>query len=133
MVDFLQQEDGDQQFFDSSSQVEEHFMVLSAAAQGNDKAVVATLKLTVLLQNQPMVFLVDSGSTHSFLDSAVCSSLSGVQPLRMPVTVKVANGQQLQCTELLPHGQWSCAGYQFDTPFQFIPLGAMMAFSDWIG
>lgn len=65
-------------------------MALSAAAHGDSSAATATMKLFVMLQGKQLVFLVDSGSTHFFLDSSLLSTLSGVQSLKMPVKVKVA-------------------------------------------
>lgn len=44
-----------------------------------------------------MIFLVDSGSTHSFVDRAVAVKLQGVS--QMPVSmVKVANGSLVPCS-----------------------------------
>lgn len=122
MVEFLQQDDSDQQFYDSSSQVDDQLMAISAAAMGDCKASATTMKLAVMFHGHRLLFLVDSGSTHSFLDSKLLSICPTAKTL--PVPVRVANGHILQCTHFLPNASWTCTDATFSTRFQFIPLGS---------
>jgi hypothetical protein len=83
-----------------------------------------TFKLAGVIQDQQIQFLVDSGSTHSFLNSTFIPQLSGVVPMQATMSVKVANGEQLQCNQALLNCPWTCEGHQFNTQFKFIALGA---------
>ena len=80
---------------------EANAIFLSAAALGKISApAITTMKLKVQLQGQPMIFLVDSGSTHSFVDCTVASKLQGVVPMHVSM-VKVANGSLVLCSQQL--------------------------------
>ncbi|XP_073359010.1 uncharacterized protein [Aegilops tauschii subsp. strangulata] len=102
---------------------EANAMTLSAAAIGDPTVpAVSTMKLRVQLQGRTLYFLVDSGSSHTFLDTVVAASMSGV--LEMPVSmVRVAYGKLIPCSSQLKTGQWSCGGYNFTSLFKVFPLG----------
>ncbi|XP_073360410.1 uncharacterized protein [Aegilops tauschii subsp. strangulata] len=70
---------------------EANAMTLSTTAIGDPTVpVVSTMKLRVQLQGRTLYFLVDSGSSHTFLDVVVAASMSGVS--EMPVSmVRVAD------------------------------------------
>lgn len=55
----------------------DHVMSISEAEVGL-KTSAHTIQLTVQLQGKQLLCLVDSGSTNSFLDSALQSELQGV-------------------------------------------------------
>jgi hypothetical protein len=60
-----------------------------------------TLSFQGEIQGKPMVILVDSGSSHSFVNLSLAPLLSGLSPVLRPVQVQVANGQIIKCdTEL---------------------------------
>ena len=71
-----------------------------------------------------MIFLVDSGSTHSFVDCALAGKLQGVIPTPVSM-VKVANGTLVPCNQQLQKGQWFCAGHEFVNDFKVFPLGVL--------
>ena len=75
------------------------------------------------LQGHLLFFLVDSGSTHSFLDYAVAAQIKGVadMPVKM---VKVANGNLVPCNQQLQPGAWSADGHKFTSDFKKFPLGS---------
>jgi hypothetical protein len=52
-----------------------------------------TLKFQGEIQGHSVVILVDSGSSHSFVNQSLASSLTGVSALSKSVIVQVANGQ----------------------------------------
>lgn len=88
----------------------------------NDKAVI-TMQLRVQLQGLNLIFMVDSGSTHSFLDSALLSKLQGI--VRMPkVLVKIANGDTIACDIKVCDCTWSCSRRKFISDFRYFPLGS---------
>lgn len=61
------------------------------------KQTTKTFQLKGTIQGQPMLILLDSRSSHTFLCAAVAQNLSRVQKLSSPLKVQVANGNQLQC------------------------------------
>lgn len=81
------------------------------------------MQLTLQIQGRMLVFLVDSGSTHTFLDATHILGLQSVQKLK-PITVKVAGGGTLNCQYILPHCQWPCNDHQFISDIRILPLGA---------
>lgn len=62
-----------------------------------------SLRLQALVGNKVMLILVDSGSSHSFIDASLVQSLNcDTQPI--PVTsVKVANGQYMTFNSKVPN------------------------------
>jgi hypothetical protein len=51
--------------------------------------------------------MVDSRSSHSFVNSSLSSVLVGISPTDRPIQVKVANGQVIQCSAELKQTSWS--------------------------
>ena len=88
-------------------------MTVSAVAAGQVTDT-PTLQLLVLIQGKWLVFLVDSGSTNSFIDSQHCEGISGVTHC-LPVKVQVAGGTTMQFDKWLPQCQWECDGQFFHT------------------
>jgi hypothetical protein len=78
-----------------------------------------TFQLTGMIQGQQVQFLVDSGSTHSFLNSKFLPQFSSIQTLPTLLRVKVANGQQLLYTQALHDCPSTCDGHQFLGHFKF--------------
>jgi hypothetical protein len=91
MMDFLSVED--QQYYectDTDVDPTVQLMCVSAAALGKMEAE-QTMHISVMIQGVSMNLLIDSGSTHSFLDIAFQPQLQGCSPIR-PLAVKIANG-----------------------------------------
>lgn len=64
------------------------------------------LRLCVLVHNKVLLLLVDSGSSHSFLNSSVLNLL-GIPTLpTRPQHVKVANGDTLVTDRYIPGFSW---------------------------
>ena len=84
---------------DTSESSEVNAICISAAALGELTAKsVTTMKLRVQLQGMALIFLVDSGSTHTFLDCTVAHKIQGI--MDMPINmVKVANGGLVPCSQ----------------------------------
>ena len=97
-------------------------MHLSAAAVGKQSNA-PTLQLLVEIQGMELIFLVDSGSTHSFIDSNLQHRLLNVQS-QPPVSVAVAGGGTLQCDSVLKACSWSCGQAEFATTFRLLPLAS---------
>lgn len=61
------------------------------------------IKLQAWLQGRAILLLVDSGSSTSFLDMHLASSLTGVTLMARPCRVKVADGGGLCCVSHIPN------------------------------
>jgi hypothetical protein len=57
-----------------------------------------SIQLRALVQNQALVILVDSRSSHTFLNSKIAHKLKGDLSPISTLSVKVANGALLPCT-----------------------------------
>jgi hypothetical protein len=87
---------------------EQLMMVVSlsnAAWSGSDT--VSTMRLQGQIQQHNLLVLIDSGSSHTFLNDSLQPLLSGVQELTTPITVQVTNGQVITCSHHLPTTQWT--------------------------
>jgi len=122
MVNFLQQTDlYDTE--DSTSQHSVHLITPSAAAVGENRdSTVKTMQLRVQMQGLNLIFLVDSGSSHSFVDAATSDKMQGFSPMSK-VMVKIANGDTVPCNKQIIDCCWSCAGHKFMNSFKVFPLG----------
>ncbi|XP_040381702.1 uncharacterized protein LOC121054888 [Oryza brachyantha] len=86
------------------------------------------------LQGIELLMLVDSGSTHSFLDKQLADQLKGLTLLPAAVMVKVADGGEMNCTHYLPQCEWWLQGHQFQNDFKVLPLSGYDAIlgMDWL-
>jgi predicted aspartyl protease len=89
----------------SSTEAELHLMTKETAIKDPSTL---TFKLAGVIQDQQIQFLIDSGSTHSFLNSTFIPQLSGVVPMQATMSVKVANVELLQCNQALLNWPWTC-------------------------
>ncbi|XP_073360723.1 uncharacterized protein [Aegilops tauschii subsp. strangulata] len=124
MLDYVQSMPSEQSDSEDSVSTEANAISISAATMGDVTApATTTMKLKIQLQGRSLVFLVDSGSTHTFLDTATTITIKGIT--EMPVTmVKVANGRVVPCNKQLLKGLWSFAGHEFTSTFKVFPLGS---------
>ncbi|XP_037412327.1 uncharacterized protein LOC119275560 [Triticum dicoccoides] len=104
-----------------SDDSEVDLMVLSAETQTSDPSNSA-IRLTCQVGGQEVVFLLDSGSSHSFLSDRLAGHLVGQQPLSKVQKVRIAGGGQLECSSWIPNCGWSVGGHQFVNDFKILPL-----------
>ncbi|CAD6238507.1 unnamed protein product [Miscanthus lutarioriparius] len=118
---------------EDSSPDEQIMMHLSVAAVVGS-ASPKTFSLSGHIQGHHLSILVDSGSSHTFLNSVLAQSLTGIKDLPSPVQVQVANGAILQCTSFLPDAHWSVQGCSFVTDLKLLPLSSydMILGLDWL-
>lgn len=78
--------------------------------------------------------LVDSGSSTSFINQQLAAKLEGVQRMQKSCRVKVADGGELWCSQMLPNCNWSSHGHEFATDMKVLPLGTYDAIlgMDWL-
>ncbi|RLN13363.1 hypothetical protein C2845_PM09G08930 [Panicum miliaceum] len=97
-------------------------------------AVGEVLQLKGMIKNKVMVVLLDSGSSHSFVNASFLHKV-GIQPVSVsPKKVKVANGQILLTDKLVPAMEWGCQGHTLINDMQVLELGAYDAILgyDWL-
>nr|XP_045084693.1 uncharacterized protein LOC123494100 [Aegilops tauschii subsp. strangulata] len=94
-----------------------------------------TIRLRALVENKVMLLLVDSGSSHTFIDRQLAEKLKHkATVLDKSLQVKVVNGDQLQCETELSGLQWWISGHTFTSDMEVIDLGGYDAIlgMDWL-
>jgi len=93
-----------------------------------------TLKLMGSLRGHPVVILIDSGSTHTFVSTGLAAQLAGCSQVLTPLTVKVANGNQLICNTEFVDMSWSVQSYTFTSTLRVLPIQHydMIVGMDWL-
>lgn len=102
------------------------------AVSGADNA--ETIRIRALVSNQVMLALVDSGSSHNFVDENFAKRAS-LDLVAVPsVQVTVANGQAMESKFQAPNLTWWAQGHTFETPMRVLQLGAYDAVleMDWL-
>lgn len=86
------------------------------------------------IQGRPILVLIDSGSSHSFLHSSFASVVPGVRPLSVPSVVTVADGSSIQCSSEIPNAKWSVQGFKFHSTLKLLPIGSfdLILGMDWL-
>lgn len=102
------------------------------AVSGSDNE--GTIRIRALVQNQVMLLLVDSGSSHTFINEKFVQRLQCPRTSIPPVSVKVASGDILTCDQMVPQLSWWAQGYSFSTDMRVLPLGAydVILGVDWL-
>lgn len=98
MAEFFQRTATEDSVTDGEEEVD--LMAISETPEGKSARSKA-FQLLVQLQGQQKTFLVDSGSTHSFVDTTTAAALSGIQNCA-PMRVKVVNGGIMSCCSIIP-------------------------------
>ncbi|KAL5720791.1 hypothetical protein ACHQM5_013426 [Ranunculus cassubicifolius] len=82
-----------------------------------------TLQLQGKVSNRLLTMLVDTGSTHNFLDSNTAKMLGCPMQATTVHSVKVAGGGQLQCEAICQNFQFELEGVTFTSDVRLLPLG----------
>ena len=72
-----------------------------------------TIQFRGSIQQHEVLIMLDSGSSNTFVSSALASQLQGLSHLTSPVAVKVADGGLLHYTSYFPVLQWETNGCLF--------------------
>lgn len=93
-----------------------------------------TLKLNGSIQNHPLLILIDSGSSHTFLNDQLRPHLQGVTSMASTLQVQVANGAMVTCHYKLLQAQWQIQNCSFTSDISFLPLPYydMVVGMDWL-
>ncbi|XP_026454759.1 uncharacterized protein LOC113355983 [Papaver somniferum] len=93
-----------------------------------------TIRISGHLNNHPIMVLVDTGSTHSFIDSALVDKLHLHASPTGQMLVTVANGDNITSRGLCHNLHWEMQGYHFSSTLRVLPLGGydMVLEDDWL-
>ena len=81
-----------------------------------------TMRMIGKIKNQTLVILVDSGSTHNFLDHTTAKRLNCAVQLIPGLSVTVANGETLETQGWCQGVKWEVQGLKQLTDFFVLPL-----------
>lgn len=118
-------------------QVEEQAEVSLNVVMGLSSAegAISTIKILRYAKKIPFTILIDSGSTHSFIDPHVVKLLKlPLQPMTIPLRVVVANGQVMRCDQESPLFNWKMQNELFAFKIRLLKVGGcdMILGMDWI-
>ncbi|KAK8948890.1 hypothetical protein KSP39_PZI005307 [Platanthera zijinensis] len=82
-----------------------------------------TMRVTTSYQGQPIYVLIDSGSTHNFLDSDTARRLKCQLTSIPSFDVAVANGKTITSSHKIMNFQWKMQGVIFTSDMLILPLG----------
>ena len=93
-----------------------------------------TIQFQGCVHGIPVVVLVDSGSSASFLAAAIASKLPHLPRSPLQANVKIANGHLMQCTSALLQCQFSLYGHSFQHDLRILPLDSydLILGMDWL-
>lgn len=72
---------------------------------------------------KPLHILIDSGSTHNFIDESVVDKLKLCKDLIIPYSVTIADGNQLHCKAVCRDFSWRLQEDVFKSDVWVLPLG----------
>ncbi|XP_026459456.1 uncharacterized protein LOC113360127 [Papaver somniferum] len=93
-----------------------------------------TIRIPGILNKQQVSILIDSGSTTSFIDSNLASTLYCIITLTAPMLVTISNGDRTTSTGICSQLQWSMQGHKFVEDLRILPLGGcdIVLGADWL-
>jgi hypothetical protein len=92
------------------------------------------LRLPARAADKAMLLLVDSGSSHSFINAQFVSNIHAATVAIPSVPVKLANGQYVSCDQMVTNMEWVSQGQTFHTDLRVLELGSYDAVlgMDWL-
>ncbi|XP_026410718.1 uncharacterized protein LOC113305942 [Papaver somniferum] len=93
-----------------------------------------TIHIEGATKKHPLTILLDSGSTHSFLDPATTTRCGGHVITTSSLLVVVDNGNKLVSDAKCPSFKWQMQGHDFQFDMQLLTLGGcdMVLGVDWM-
>ncbi|KAH0747437.1 hypothetical protein KY285_009094 [Solanum tuberosum] len=90
---------------------------------GMGSAEYQTIRVTGYHEKQPLQVLIDTGSTHNFIDESMARKL-GCKALPIhEQSVSVANSRKVQTAAVCKNLKWLLQGITFSSDFLLLPLG----------
>jgi hypothetical protein len=93
-----------------------------------------TIQFVGSVADVAVTVLVDSGSSTSFLAASIADQLLQLQRTLVQATIKIANGQLLQCTAAIMGCQFSLGPYSFQHDLRVLSLDSydLILGMDWL-
>lgn len=93
-----------------------------------------TIRVRALVKNQVLLMLLDSGSSHNFINESLAQKLGSHQTKIPCRQVKVANGDFISCDSEIPNFTWWVPNATFSHNMKVLPLGGYDAIlgMDWL-
>jgi hypothetical protein len=93
-----------------------------------------TLKFQGLVQNQHVIILLDSGSSHTFVNEQLCHKLQSTTVVPVFFNVRVVNGDVVHCQDKWLRVPWQIQNCSFLSYILFIllPCYDMVVGMDWL-
>jgi len=82
-----------------------------------------TMRVTVSVKGKAVHVLIDTGSTHNFLDLNTSKKLGCVMTTISPFAVSVADGKKIQSNYVCKKLDWKMQGVSFDSDMLVLPIG----------
>ncbi|XP_076928786.1 uncharacterized protein LOC143592869 [Bidens hawaiensis] len=82
----------------------------------------STMKVTGSTCTKPLHILIDSGSTHNFLDEKIAYKMRCPTKEMPSMKITIADGNVMSCTKVCENVQWMMQGKWFKTNVLLIPL-----------
>ncbi|KAE9621561.1 putative nucleotidyltransferase, Ribonuclease H [Lupinus albus] len=82
-----------------------------------------TMRVTGQYNKKPLHILIDSGSTHNFLDIQRAKTIGCKIEALEPLMVTMANGNKLQISAVVGNFSWTIQHTTFTSDMMLIPLG----------
>ncbi|XP_042059529.1 uncharacterized protein LOC121804042 [Salvia splendens] len=102
---------------------DENPLISIHAINGSSSKHFRTMRVTGRVGKKALHILIDSGSTHNFLDLHLAKKLGLTLTAVTPVSVDVADGNRLECNSMCKGLQWFLRGTAFLTDVLLLPLG----------
>jgi hypothetical protein len=93
-----------------------------------------TIRLRAKVGNQVMITLIDSGSSHSFINKAFALRTNCQMSTAPAAQVKLADGSMVLCDQQVQALEWMTQSYTFSTTMRVLELGGYDAVlgMDWL-
>ncbi|KAL0409740.1 UNVERIFIED_CONTAM: hypothetical protein Sradi_1908400 [Sesamum radiatum] len=127
-------EEENEQVEEQGEEAETEDVTLSLnAMRGNVSS--GTLRVKGIVNGKEIHILIDSGSTHSFIDEKVAKALGIKTELTTLMVVSVADGYKMMSKVICPELSWEIQGFQFTYPVRTLKLGGcdFVLGCDWLG
>ncbi len=111
----------------------DHEMGISMHAVSGEKPQ-ETIKVQGEAKGQSLTILIDTGSTHSFMDLQMARNLKAQLVIATPLIVTVVNGQKVLSKLQCPRFFWTMQGHRFQADLRIIRLegSSVVLGIDWL-
>lgn len=102
--------------------------------QFRDQTIPHTIRIRALVGNQILLMLIDSGSSHSFVNADLVERIKRAPMPVKTMAVIVANGELLYSDQMIPGMSWWIQGHTFRHDMRVLNLGGYDAIlgADWL-